>query len=553
MTPDINKFRNELAKSNNHETGFLRGCIADLIKDKADRNLLNICLNAGVLQDFFHETFPDTFLIRRFKKKLIEEFYISEAGADKAISFCKFLTSEETGLELIPYRKGKKWGFATKDKYIQIECLYDFVDLFKNEMAIVHKDRNVFCIDRNGLHIKQLDNFISESLNYFESTYSIDCKGNSFYWNVKMQESRFSWGIIKNFIEGIASRIRGDSLGFIDNGGNLIIPEIYETDYYNNHQEFSEGLVSVKKDGKWGYINKNGDVRIPFTYDFAEKFKNGIARIKFNGMTGFIDKEDNLITPLYQEEDFDDEYGEDFNFKFSEGLLNVRKDDQWGYVNELGKLVVPFKYDAAMHFHNSIAAVSKKGKWGLIDKNGKTVIPFLYQQIRRSHDSTISAKLNNNWGLIDQQGNTIIPFKYDNLRWFQAGFAIANKNHRFGIVSQTGETTMPFGISQIRYPHYKQEANIGLIPVLMNDKWGFVDLDGNIAVPCIYDVVNSFSSGLAAVCYNGKCGYINMKGETVIPYKYFEIHDFDKNLALVIDDSGTKGYINLAGTEFWED
>ena len=55
MPPEFILFRKELAKSNIYETSFLRGCIADLIKDKAVRNLLNICLNAGVLQDFFQE------------------------------------------------------------------------------------------------------------------------------------------------------------------------------------------------------------------------------------------------------------------------------------------------------------------------------------------------------------------------------------------------------------------------------------------------------------------------------------------------------------------
>jgi len=94
MSPEIVKLRDELAKSNNHETSFLRGCIADLVRDKADRNLLNTCLTAGVLQDYFQEANHDIFFIRRCKNKLIEDFFITESGAEKAVGFCKFLAGQ---------------------------------------------------------------------------------------------------------------------------------------------------------------------------------------------------------------------------------------------------------------------------------------------------------------------------------------------------------------------------------------------------------------------------------------------------------------------------
>ena len=104
MKPEIITLRDELAKSNNHETGFLRGCIADVIRDKADRNLLNICLNAGDMQDFFREVTHDTFFISHSKNRLIEEFFITDSAAVKAISYCKFLATEELEEKLIPYR-----------------------------------------------------------------------------------------------------------------------------------------------------------------------------------------------------------------------------------------------------------------------------------------------------------------------------------------------------------------------------------------------------------------------------------------------------------------
>ena len=43
----------------------------------------------------------------------------------------------------------------------------------------------------------------------------------------------------------------------------------------------NDGLAAVKKDGKWGYIDVNGKVMIPFSYDIAYSFSEGYAVVGF--------------------------------------------------------------------------------------------------------------------------------------------------------------------------------------------------------------------------------------------------------------------------------
>lgn len=100
MSPELYQLRDELVKRNTYETSILRGCIADLIKNKADRNLLNICLNAGILQDFFQEITNNTFFIDQCKSRLIEECFINEIWAKRAISYCKFLTGKHFPVQI---------------------------------------------------------------------------------------------------------------------------------------------------------------------------------------------------------------------------------------------------------------------------------------------------------------------------------------------------------------------------------------------------------------------------------------------------------------------
>ena len=58
----------------------------------------------------------------------------------------------------------------------------------------------------------------------------------------------------------------------------------------NLHQFFSDGLLKTKRDDKWGFVDDDGFVIIPFEYDQVEDFTNGIAYIKKCNKYGFINK-----------------------------------------------------------------------------------------------------------------------------------------------------------------------------------------------------------------------------------------------------------------------
>jgi hypothetical protein len=70
----------------------------------------------------------------------------------------------------------------------------------------------------------------------------------------------------------------------------LVIP--YQFDHATS---FSDGLALVKKDGKFGYINKQGELVIPFLFDYATPFTKGVATVKKDGQLGRIDKSGTLI------------------------------------------------------------------------------------------------------------------------------------------------------------------------------------------------------------------------------------------------------------------
>ena len=52
--------------------------------------------------------------------------------------------------ELIPYRKGNKWGFCTPNKKIVIDCIYDHTFPFSHGLAVIHEQNKRAYIDSTG-------------------------------------------------------------------------------------------------------------------------------------------------------------------------------------------------------------------------------------------------------------------------------------------------------------------------------------------------------------------------------------------------------------------
>lgn len=67
-----------------------------------------------------------------------------------------------------------------------------------------------------------------------------------------------------------------------------------------------------------------------------------------------------------------------------------------------------------------------------------------------------------------------------------------------------------------------------------NNKWGFLDINGNEIVPCELEYVSdTFYCGLAEVRKYGKCGFMNTQGILEHSYVYDEVSLFWDNIATV--------------------
>ena len=148
-----------------------------------------------------------------------------------------------------------------------------------------------------------------------------------------------------------------DKIGFIDKTGTVVIPMIYEQIYsttmiksdnntgtgYIKSPGFSEGLISVKKDGKWGVIDKQGNTAIPFKYDYPVigSFHNGLAKFVSGGKCGFINSSGKVvISPRY---DSVDDFSEGYAIVANNNPASQDVDYLYGAIDTQGTLIVPIQ------------------------------------------------------------------------------------------------------------------------------------------------------------------------------------------------------------------
>lgn len=263
---------------------------------------------------------------------------------------------------------------------------------------------------------------------------------------------------------------------------------------------FSDGLLPVTKNKKLGYINAKGEEVIPCTLKYYiesgmddgfvifGRFKEGLAKVcSFDGESG-------------AEESF--------------GAKNIK----FGYMDKMGKIIIPPIYQTAGDFSEGKAYVSSETFNGFIDTTGKKLFEIkgmIDRNLEFVDGMLMTTDTDNNQYLFyNSEGKVVLKIsmdKYWRLSNFHEGLAY--------------------------FEHYDNINDC-------IDRKGFIDKNGiEVLNLTQYKIINSFSEGLAAVSKDGnKFGFINTKGEIVIPCQYegystegdmLEFNDFHDGVCLV--------------------
>jgi len=208
----------------------------------------------------------------------------------KIIAF-EYWHAEQFSEGLAEVHLNEKWGYINVNGQIVIPYLHDYSRQFSEGLAAVRLDGRWGYIDKDG-----------------------------------KQVIPFEFGIADIFLDGLAPVEHHGECIYIDKEGKSIIRWPYDdyqfSSYFYHASPFLEGLASVRLEShnesqidpfeeyfriendyyyaqaNLGFINKRGEVVIPFIYNSSDGFSEGLANVELNGKFGYIDKFGNEVIPF---------------------------------------------------------------------------------------------------------------------------------------------------------------------------------------------------------------------------------------------------------------
>ncbi len=217
----------------------------------------------------------------------------TEANIDTNVAILN--TSNEKYKIRINNEKGTKYGVISKDgkqiieeKYNYIEYLYDNYFIVSNEKSklgiIDDKEQVKIAIENDSLQRVQNTDIIQ--------TVTVSNKTTKLYSKDMKQICEMENATIENKNDYISIFNENENKYFNKDGQEVKNIEVYA----------SNTLFSKMKDGKWGFVDKDGNMIIEAKYDKVTEFnKYGFAAVKQNGKWGSINKDGKEIASTIYE------------------------------------------------------------------------------------------------------------------------------------------------------------------------------------------------------------------------------------------------------------
>jgi len=143
--------------------------------------------------------------------------------------------------------------------------------------------------------------------------------------------------------------------GYADSQGYLRIPSVYDS-----AGPFAEGLAAVSRDEAFGYIDSTGFVAIEMRFSSADSFSEGRALVEYVRFAYINRNGDYVVPPKFQA-----------GTRFQEGSAAVKLDGKWGYIRASGEWFILPRFDEAQPFQNGRAYARMNGKPVVVRASGQ--------------------------------------------------------------------------------------------------------------------------------------------------------------------------------------
>ena len=274
---------------------------------------------------------------------------------------------------------------------------------------------------------------------------------------------------------------------------------------YDKIEHFVDELYLFSDYNKFGIVKKSGETIIPLSLDSIGYLQNGKAKIFDSGKTGVIDQSGKLLfEPKYK------------SVEINGNSADIKAFNSYTVVNQLNILDKEFHCDSVINISQSFYAIYYNHHLSITDRFFKELISGSNIEIHKPIDDKLILRKARKYGVINDKANTLIPMEYD--------FIEADENYFYGRKRGEWYVFNKFGrqISDKSFEDLLPQSE-NLIATKRNGYWGFIDYQGDEAIPYKFDEVSSFDHLTARVKFLNGLGTINQFGEWICQPIYDEI------------------------------
>ncbi|MEA9412976.1 WG repeat-containing protein [Flavobacterium sp. PL02] len=532
------------------------------------------------------------------------------------------------------YNNGKKAGIVSEDGKIIIKAnLYDKIHsvssidelpIFNKKFAKGELRQILVCIDNSDKTTDKID-FVTIEGNKIAST-KVAKKDYSFYFRngiiililrdektiffdlhenkIISQVNGFSFNndydraytILKNYTSALDSKVVAQKYS---TKGNLISEQIIDRNLNTQYLPNWNYYLIQKKGNKYGIIDVNEKIHVPFVYDSIMLSVDSVYIAKNNNKYGIIDSYNNVllnfeydkIETQYLPENritskdvrFIEDYGKRTPYRSSYNFI-VSKDQKIGILGPTLKTIMPLEFDSfrkdrtlfgpiigrkgnsSMVYDDQsnflfevqcdsllqdknnnpiFYKIYKNGKQGFLDYKGKLIFSGLFPKVEKTNiENLFIIEKNSSKHLVNSEG-AIISSAYDEINTsIIYNYAVVRINNKFGLLNQKGTLVIPEIYDSI------QILSNNYLLVYLDGRFGITDLNAAenkilpIKIPVSYAQIKQIEAKKYIIVSDPfKTGVIDFNNKIIIPMIYDSVYYQENGRYFVCTSNGVKSYL----------
>lgn len=426
---------------------------------------------------------------------------------------------------VLKYAKDGKYGLVSFDGKEITKSLYDEIDSlsYKEGELLVKQDEKYGVINIKGKELIEIkydkiavDEYYTDENRYQYAGYIVSIKTEEGYrygyLNNKGKE------ILKTEYNDISrvTEIRDNDNSYMicaKNGQYGVTKneeQIIANEYQSIRYDATNQVFVVEKSKKYGIANLDGKEIVPVEYNqiditgiylYAQN-EQGTTVYNNNGTQANIDSNVSILNTSNKK------------YKIR---INNENGTKYGVINNEGKQLIEEKYNYIEYLYDNYFIVSyDNGKLGVLDDKEEVKIEVNKDSLQKIQNTDLIQTT-----LAESQIMQIYSKSMEKICEMQNAIVEVNDNY-IKIYNET--ETKYFDKNGKELKNTEVYPNNKLFVKVEDNQYGFVDINGNLVVDCIYDKAYEFNEyGFAAVKKDGKWGVINEQGkEVVAPVYEFE-------------------------------